>query len=97
MVELDLIAVKGKDFPVRIFTPVTSATDEELKKHKEYLTAYRQREWAQAKRVAGGNKLAFGGELENYYKLMSERITDLEKSDINDLETWDGVYRATTK
>jgi adenylate cyclase len=97
MVELDLIAVKGKDVPVRIFTPVTSATDEELKKHKEYLTAYRQREWAQAKRVAGGNKLAFGGELEKYYKLMSERITDLEKSDINDLETWDGVYRATTK
>jgi len=97
LVELDLIAVKGKDVPVRIFTPVTSATDKELKKHKEYLKAYRQREWAQAKRVAGGNKLAFGGELEKYYELMSERITDLEKSDINDLETWDGVYRATTK
>lgn len=97
LVELDLIAVKGKDVPVRIFTPVTSATDKELKKHKEYLEAYRQREWAQAKRVAGGNKLAFGGELEKYYELMSERITDLEKSDINDLETWDGVYRATTK
>ena len=97
LIELDLIAVKGKEDPVTIYTPVTSSNDGEIKKHQEYLDAYRNRDWNEAKRIAGGNKLAFSGELEQYYELMSERITELDKSDINDLETWDGVFRATTK
>jgi len=97
LIELDLIAVKGKEDPVTIYTPVTSSFDVEIKKHQEYLDAYRNRDWNEAKRIAGGNKLAFSGELEQYYVLMSERITELEKSDINDLEIWDGIFRAQTK
>lgn len=97
LIEIDLIAVKGKEDPVRIYTPVTSSTEQEIKKHNEYLTAYRNRDWNEAKRIAGGNKMAFNGELDQYYVLMSERMSELRTSDINDLDNWDGVYRATTK
>jgi hypothetical protein len=40
-------------------------------------------------------QVAFGGELKKYYEMILERIDELEP--VTDPETWDGVYRATSK
>ena len=94
-VELDLIAVKGKTEPVRIFTVLMG---EENKyddiEHNKFLNLYRDGYWKQA--IEKLDKLTefCPVQLHDYYTMMKERIIDLQKRKISD---WDGVYVATTK
>jgi adenylate cyclase len=94
VVELDLIAVKGKTEPARIYTvlPFFDAAGEIA--HKKFLTLYREGKWEIAKKFASDLKKCWQGELSDYYDLMISRIEEFETHSPKD---WDGIYRATSK
>jgi adenylate cyclase len=91
VVELDLIAVKGKTEPARIYTvlPFFEAASE--LQHKKFMELYREGNWEIAKKYASDLKQCWRSELNNYYDMMLERMR--EKRPTN----FDGVYRATSK
>lgn len=93
-VELDLIAVKGKTEPVKIYTIVDKPDVIGQMQHEKFIDLYRQGQFAVAKRFAIALKGWFGGELDDYYSMMIERIDSLKKTKP---KQWDGVYRATSK
>jgi len=101
-IELDCIAVKGKDDAVRIFT-VLGNNDWVFKntnwyglqqQHEKFLTLYRQQSWIIAEKFANDLKDAWP-EMADYYDIMLERIETYKYESPG--ENWDGVYRATTK
>ena len=97
--ELDLIAVKGKSEPVKIFT-VFKIEDSEiadevfLLEHQDFLKNYRSQNWLKAREHI--NKYRFSkNEFTLYYSLFLERIDELSKQTLpND---WSGVFIAKTK
>lgn len=93
-VELDLIAVKGKTEPVKIYTIVDKPDVIGQMQHEKFIDLYRQGQFAVAKRFAIELKGSFEGELDDYYAMMIERIDSLKKTKP---KQWDGVYRATSK
>ena len=94
VVELDLIAVKGKTKPVKIYTVVENWDAIGHTQHQKFLALYRQGHFAVAKRYAIELKQSFQGQLFEYYTMMIERIDHLK---IVKPKNWDGVYRATSK
>ena len=100
--ELDLIRVKGKDRPARIFTLLGDedyAADAGFKRwqviHNGFLAAYRAGDMNCAAQELKSARDASGGTLAAYYDLMSGRIASFLKSP--PAETWDGVFVATEK
>ena len=92
VLELDLIAVKGKTEPVKIYTiaPETSQSATDL--HNKFLEAYRDGAWIAAKCYAVELKnTGWKGKLNSYYDTMIERMEGVPPKD------WDGIYRATSK
>jgi hypothetical protein len=55
---------------------------------------YRTGPWEIARKFAEELKQCWHGELDNYYDMMIDRITDLKNLNT---PNWDGVYRATSK
>ena len=94
VVELDLIAVKGKTEPVKIYTVLETKYDAAQKAHDLFLGHYRAGEWGRAIAMAYemGDKI-FDGQLKGYYEAMLDRMTEMKAAP----ENWDGVYRATSK
>jgi adenylate cyclase len=101
-IELDLLRVKGKLRPVRIYgllgdnalaaTPQFQAL---AKGHAEMLTAYRAQDWDAAERLAGECQAEAGGRLDGLYALYRERIAAYRKDPPP--PGWDGVTVALTK
>lgn len=104
-IELDLITVKGKTIPERIFALLG---DEELRRaeafgrladsHADMLAAYRRQDWEAAKSLsaeAGTAAVAAGLELTALYGLYERRIEDFAEAPPP--PSWGGVYVATTK
>ena len=99
VLELDLIAVKGKTEPVKIYTVAPWEDPMAMNIHRKFLNSYRKGEWKVAKFYINGypekNILglmqAWNGEMAKYYEMMLDRMT----GEIP--ENWDGVYRATSK
>jgi adenylate cyclase len=91
VVELDLIAVKGKTEPARIYTvlPFNDVAGE--MQHEKFLEFYRNGNWKIAKKYASDLKDCWRGELVNYYDMMLERMEGEPPAN------FDGVYRATSK
>ena len=94
VVELDLIAVKGKKEPARIYTVLDVADISGELMHKKFLELYRQGEWDAALNVTKALKLCWNEELNAYYAMMEERIQTLKFEKPHE---WDGIYRATSK
>jgi adenylate cyclase len=94
VVELDLIAVKGKTEPARIYTVLEDFAPAAEKAHNIFLEHYRAGRWDRAKAMADEMGPVWGGELAVYYDMMSKRIEDLK---FEDPWGWDGIYRATSK
>ncbi len=102
LLELDLIAVKGKAEAVRIFTIPGGAVardDAEFLKwraaHDAMLAAYRAQSWDEAVKRIAECRVAGGGRLGAYYDLYAERIGEFVAEPPG--KDWDGVYRAETK
>jgi adenylate cyclase len=91
VVELDLIAVKGKTEPARIYTVLDVADPAGELLHKKFLALYREGNWEPAKKLASDLKKCWQGELSKYYDMMLERMEGEPPAN------FDGVYRATTK
>ncbi len=91
VVELDLIAVKGKTEPAKIYTVLEQFDTLGELQHEKFLTLYRQGHWEVAKKYASDLKQCWQGELNNYYDMMIERMEGEPPAN------FDGVYRATSK
>lgn len=92
VIELDLIAVKGKTEPARIYTILEKKDPAAEKAHNLFLTHYRSGDWGRALTMAYEMGPLWNGELAAYYEMMMERM-DGNKAP----KDWDGVYRATSK
>jgi adenylate cyclase len=92
--ELDLLAVKGKTEPARIFTVFSFHDPLGETQHMKFLELYRQGHWEVAANYASELKQAWRGEMNQYYDMMIERINEYKE---NPPREWDGVYRATSK
>ena len=91
VVELDLIAVKGKTEPARIYTAFPFFDVAGDMQHKKFLGFYRSGNWEVAKKFASDLKKCWQGEMTNYYDMMLERMEGEAPAN------FDGVYRATSK
>jgi adenylate cyclase len=97
LAELDCIAVKGKTKGVKIYTIVngTGVDSAYIKTHADFIRYYRMQDWGRSKEHILYLESAFKGELREYYKMMLERINELELNPPG--KDWDGVYRADSK
>ena len=96
VIELDLLAVKGKTQALEIYTVIMNETPRSdfYHMHSEFLKSYRAGKFGEA--LTDAKWLAKNGpaELADYYAMMKDRIDELAKSDI---QNFDGIYRATSK
>ncbi|MCC7045432.1 MAG: adenylate/guanylate cyclase domain-containing protein [Alphaproteobacteria bacterium] len=102
LLELDLIAVKGKLEGVRIFTAIGAADragDPAFKaaaeRHAAMLARYRAQEWDAAESALAALWGACDGAMDDYYVVIAERIAAFRIDPPG--PGWDGVYRATSK
>lgn len=105
VIEIDLIRVKGKQRPERMFALLgdeelagKSAFTEMVKTNLAMVEAYRTRAWKKARTAK--NELAqlgrkSGVDLSEYLKLYEARIAEFQKNPPP--RGWDGVYTATSK
>lgn len=93
VIELDLLAVKGKTEPVKIYTVLEKKDSGAEKAHNMFLERYRSGEWGRAIAMASEMGPLWKGELANYYSAMIERMEEQKTAPKN----WDGVFRATSK
>jgi adenylate cyclase len=94
VLELDMLAVKGKTEPVSIFTVLEHFDPMANDLHKRFIEMYRAGEWDLAKACAKTLKTHWNGDLEEYYDMMKERIDNMKQ---NPPKNWNGVFVATTK
>ena len=87
VVELDNIAVKGKNEGVRIYTVGTTIAY----MHNEYLKEYYRGNWDKATTWARKMINDDSVTIKHYYELMIERMAEGLPAN------WDGTYRATSK
>jgi adenylate cyclase len=89
IIEVDMVKVKGKKKPVRIFTLLEKGdkTEEIKEVYEKALSLYREAQFKEALKLF--SELDF-----NPAKVMAERCRELLQ---NPPEEWDGVYTAKTK
>ncbi|HAU29610.1 MAG TPA: adenylate/guanylate cyclase domain-containing protein [Rhodospirillaceae bacterium] len=100
--EIDLITVKGKTRPERIFAliglPETAETESfaALKHaHTEMLSAYRAQRWDEARQAMSACQRLAPARISGLYELYAQRIDAFSKSTPG--TDWDGVYIASGK
>ena len=97
-VELDTIAVKGKEEGIKIYTLLSdtglASHGGDTKDHEMFLHYYKSRIWDEAIKMGTKNKNKYP-ELSEYYTMMMFRIDYLKEDDPG--EGWDAIYRLTTK
>ena len=97
LIEVDLVAVKGKSEAGRIYTlpPEQIVEDQFVSQHSALLGAYRRQDWASALRLLDDGRLAAARFLAPVYDLYRRRITQfqLEAPPAN----WNGVFTAEEK
>lgn len=100
--ELDLLRVKGKAEPVRIYTLIGDqmvAQSHEFKswksQHDNMLESYRAMAFDAAAYALGECRARSNGRIAGYYDMMEQRIHAMKQNRPND--DWDGVFAALTK
>jgi adenylate cyclase len=97
LLELDLVAVKGKSQAVKVYTLPPDGDDEAAYKnqHQELLAAYRRQDWTKALTALGQAPLTAVSYLAPLYELYQHRIAHFQiEAPPSD---WDGVYTAEDK
>ncbi len=96
LIEIDLVAVKGKKQAVRVYTPSPERIEEKefIGRHSALLKAYRRQDWAGA-RAALGECQECDARLARLYDLYAERIEFFAASPPG--PDWEGVFVATEK
>ena len=97
LVEVDLVAVKGKTQAGRVFTlpPEKIEEGEFVDRHSALLSAYRHQEWAVALRLLDDGRLAATRHLAPVYDLYRRRIAHFQTE--APPANWDGVFTAEEK
>jgi adenylate cyclase len=97
LIELDLVAVKGKSQAVKVFTLPPEGEDEAPYKsqHAELIAAYRKQDWRGALATLGEAPLSTVGYLAPVYTLYRHRIAHFQAE--APPSGWDGVYTAEEK
>ncbi len=101
VLELDLIRVKGRERPTRIFTMLDAlggadgAADRLLPPHAEMLAAYRRKDWDGAEGAIAACRAIGLASLEAFYDVYLARIATWRESPPPD--DWDGAYTALVK
>ena len=104
LIELDLITVKGKTQPVRVFGLLGNdavrrqeAFQAFSRAHGQLLQAYRARRWMDAEKLVAHCKASGGTQFDllAFYDLYVRRIQDCLKQPPG--PEWDGVFVATDK
>jgi adenylate cyclase len=103
VLELDLVRVKGKSRPARIYGLMGDQAlgqDPEFlelqKHHNDLIDAYRRQDWAAARNHLDQARIHCGGlELERFYDLYGQRIAAFEGASPG--PRWDGVFEALSK
>lgn len=100
--EMDLIRVKGKMEPVRVFSllgdDVYAAQDffaPWRSAHEEMMASYRAGDFTEAEKMIARCFDLAGGRLKDFYALYEERLANLRQNPPGG--AWDGVYTATSK
>jgi adenylate cyclase len=97
LIEVDLVAVKGKTEAGRIYTLPPEGIEEQqfISRHSALLGAYRRQDWAAALRLLDDGRLAATRFLAPVYDLYRRRITQfqIEAPPAN----WNGVFTAEEK
>jgi adenylate cyclase len=97
LIEVDLVAVKGKSEAGHIYTlpPEQIVEEQFISQHSALLGAYRQQDWASALRLLDDGRLAAARFLAPVYDLYRRRIAQfqIEAPPAN----WDGVFTAEEK
>src|SRR5271166_293449 len=97
LIELDLVAVKGKTQAGRIYTvPPEQVVEEQfINQHSALLGAYRRQDWASALHLLNDGRLGAARHLAPVYDLYRRRIAQfqIEAPPAN----WDGVFTAEEK
>ena len=101
VLEIDLIRVKGRAQPTRIFTMLdalggeTGVADRILPIHTEMLAAYRRKDWSGAEAAIAACQALGLATLEAFYDAYLARIATWRESPPPD--EWDGAYTALMK
>jgi adenylate cyclase len=97
LIELDLVAVKGKSEAGHIYTlpPERIVEDQFINQHSALLGAYRRQDWATATKLLDDGRLAAARFLAPVYDLYRQRIAQfqIEAPPAN----WNGVFAAEEK
>ena len=97
LIEVDVVAVKGKTQPSRIYTlpPEPVAADDALRLHQALLSAYRRQEWSTALGLLNSGSLAVLRYLAPVYDLYKRRIAQFQSEPPP--ANWDGVFALQEK
>ena len=96
LIELDLVAVKGKSQAVKVFTlPPEDGEAPYKQPHTELLAAYRRQDWKAALGALGKAPLSTVAYLAPLYTLYRHRIAHFQAE--APPANWDGVYTAEEK
>lgn len=102
LLELDMIAVKGKKDAVRIYALLDDfrsmdkvAFEAAVNQQNRFLETYRKQNWDQAETIISDGSNCLDGKLSDYYRLMGQRIQQFRQSP--PAKDWDGVYTADSK
>lgn len=103
LLELDLIRVKGKQIPSKIFAVLGDLKVKESSAftllsgaHQKMLKAYRAQQWEETSRLLDGLlKEGLLWELESFYRLYQERVRTYQSRPPGN--SWDGVHTALEK
>ncbi|MGA8381225.1 MAG: adenylate/guanylate cyclase domain-containing protein [Stellaceae bacterium] len=97
LIEVDLVAVKGKSQAGRVYTlpPETIAEGEFVDRHRALLRAYRHQDWAAALRLLDDGRLIAARHLAPVYDLYRQRIVHFQAE--APPSNWDGVFTAEEK
>jgi adenylate cyclase len=99
--ELDMVQVKGRTRPTRIYTLIEPALVGQselanlMEKHHEFLRAYRQQQWDDAARLLAECRSMRVPALATCYETFHSRIALLSKSALP--PDWDGSFTLSEK